>query len=143
MYHTSQTKVEEQAVLMQDCFEKAKKAFECGRKQEAKLLSDKGYKHQALMNKYKKEASQQVFKQVNNGLGVNTLDLHGQQVEEAIELLTERLKQVKGGTLTVITGAGNHARSGAKIKPQVIRLLEQKRLKYKDVNNGTLEVVLQ
>jgi DNA-nicking Smr family endonuclease len=142
VFQNSHSKVEEQAQLMQKYFESAKYAYESGKKQEAKQLSEKGKEHQVLMNKYKKEAALEVFRNVNKGYDEHTIDLHGQQVEEAKELLCDRLNKVKKGTLTVITGAGNHAKAGAKIKPEVIRVLDQLQYSYTDVNAGTLLVKL-
>ncbi|KAL0487248.1 hypothetical protein AKO1_001112 [Acrasis kona] len=131
VYHATQSKVEEQAKLMQSCFEAAKKAYESGDKKKAKQLSEQGKLHQLEMQKLKLEASKSVFEVINSGRDESTIDLHGQQLEEAIVLLKQRIKQIKVGTLTIITGQGNHSdKSGPRIKPGVKAFLNQNKIDF-------------
>jgi len=56
-----EVKIQKEATLMEDNFEKSQKAFKQGKKAEAKLFSDEGKKHQELMHGYQKESSEKMF----------------------------------------------------------------------------------
>jgi DNA-nicking Smr family endonuclease len=81
-----------------------------------------------------------------------TMDLHGLQVEGAMELFKERLeywdkkKDKKKGEpihLIVITGAGNHSdEHGAKIKPTVLNYLRENKREFTELNNGSVQITL-
>jgi DNA-nicking Smr family endonuclease len=57
-------------------------------------LSDEGKAHAAKMDQYNKQASEYIFRE-NNAPGRvadDTIDLHGQFVEEAENILEERIR---------------------------------------------------
>ena len=77
------------------------------------------------MEQYNRQASEYIFRE-NNAAGRvadDTIDLHGQFVEEAEDILEARIKdaQARGQThLHVIVGRGNHSVGHVqKIKPRV------------------------
>jgi hypothetical protein len=76
------------------------------------------------------------------------MDLHGLYVKEAVAFVDERLVAVDGDlrsgrleSLTIITGAGHHSANGAKIKPEIARLLAQRNLPYVEDEAGGQFVV--
>ncbi|KAH0559145.1 hypothetical protein GP486_004322 [Trichoglossum hirsutum] len=94
------------------------------------------------MAQYNKQASELIFRE-NNAEGrvdSDTIDLHGQFVEEAEDILEERIKyaQAHGQThLHVIVGKGNHSADHVqKIKPRVERVCQELGLQYKTEPNG-------
>jgi DNA-nicking Smr family endonuclease len=57
-------------------------------------LSDEGKQHAAKMDQYNKQASDYIFRE-NNAPGRvadDTIDLHGQFVEEAEQILEQRIR---------------------------------------------------
>lgn len=91
------------------------------------------------------QACKKIFEFVNKGNPVSTVDLHGLQVEEALDIVKQRISQLqkKGdGELTVITGAGLHSdKNGPKIKPAIMKMLsEELKLQYTETNHGELAV---
>lgn len=63
----------------------------------AKELSEQGKAHGRKMAEYNKQASEFIFRE-NNAEGrvePDTIDLHGQFVEEAEEILEERIKYAR------------------------------------------------
>lgn len=63
-----------------------------------------------------------IFQYRNSLVPANTIDLHGLQVEYAIERFRAFLDKCKKNHVTpfiVITGAGNHSADKAQIKPKV------------------------
>jgi hypothetical protein len=85
-------------------FEKSKKAFEEGKKDEAKQLSEKAKKHGENFEKMNKEAGihknytkgENIFKEINKNNGELLIDLHGLFVEEALEFVKNRIIKLKG-----------------------------------------------
>ena len=69
----------------------------------------------------------------------DTIDLHGQFVEEAEDILEQRIRaaQSQGQThLHVIVGKGNHSRDHVqKIKPRVEQVCQELGLKYQTEHN--------
>ena len=64
----------------------------------AHALSEEGKRHGALMDQYNKQASEYIFRE-NNAVGRvdgDTIDLHGQFVEEAEEILERRIRYARG-----------------------------------------------
>ena len=101
------------------------------------------------MERYNKQASEFIFRE-NNAEGrvaSDTIDLHGQFVEEAEDILEERIKYAKstGQThLHVIVGKGNHSPQHIqKIKPKVEQVCQQLGLQYNtEPNEGRIYVNL-
>mmetsp|Transcript_14740 Transcript_14740/g.37491 ORF Transcript_14740/g.37491 Transcript_14740/m.37491 type:complete len:97 (+) Transcript_14740:214-504(+) len=94
------------------------------------------------MEKAREEQGAALFRMRNSKLEKNTIDLHGLQLEFAMRKVESFLdKQAKpGAELLIITGAGNHSADKAKIKPAVHKTLKERKLKYEEVNNGSVKV---
>lgn len=101
------------------------------------------------MDQYNKQASEFIFRE-NNAHGripADTIDLHGQFVEEAEDILEERIRyaQSHGQThLHVIVGKGNHSPGHIqKIKPRVEQVCRELGLQYHpEPNEGRIYVNL-
>lgn len=101
------------------------------------------------MDQYNKQASEFIFRENNatDRVPADTIDLHGQFVEEAEDILEERIKYARntGQThLHVIVGKGNHS-SGhiQKIKPRVEQVCRELGLDYHtEANEGRIYVNL-
>ncbi|KAJ5490860.1 hypothetical protein N7539_002427 [Penicillium diatomitis] len=80
-----------------DCFQRSKEAYNNGDGARAKELSEQGKAHGRKMEEYNKQASEFIFRENNaNGrVEADTIDLHGQFVEEAEEILEERIRYAK------------------------------------------------
>ena len=101
------------------------------------------------MEKYNKQASEFIFRENNAEARVagDTIDLHGQFVEEAEDILEERIRyaQSHGQThLHVIVGKGNHSPHHIqKIKPRVEQVCRELGLQYHtEPNEGRIYVNL-
>ncbi|RAK98618.1 Smr domain-containing protein, partial [Aspergillus ibericus CBS 121593] len=94
------------------------------------------------MDDYNKQASDFIFRENNaNGrVAADTIDLHGQFVEEAEEILEERIKYAKThgqDHLHVIVGKGNHSVNHIqKIKPRVEQVCQELGLQYATEENA-------
>jgi DNA-nicking Smr family endonuclease len=101
------------------------------------------------MEQYNRQASEFIFRE-NNADGrvpADTIDLHGQFVEEAEDILEERIRyaQSHGQThLHVIVGKGNHSPGHVqKIKPRVEQVCRELGLQYHtEENEGRIYVNL-
>ncbi|KAI9799734.1 MAG: hypothetical protein M1833_003853 [Piccolia ochrophora] len=118
------------------CFDRAHAAYERGDGAAAHQLSEEGKRHANAMNQYNRQASEYIFRE-NNAEGrvaSDTIDLHGQFVEEAEDILEMRIKaaQAQGQThLHVIVGKGNHSSQHIqRIKPRVERVCRELGLQY-------------
>lgn len=93
----------------------ARKAYEKGDGARAHEMSQQSKKHAAQADAYNKQASEFIFRE-NNAMGKvagDTIDLHGQYVEEAEEILEQRIryaKQTGQSHLHVIVGKGKTRR---------------------------------
>ncbi|OAA64254.1 smr domain containing protein [Niveomyces insectorum RCEF 264] len=140
----------EEAAKRNSCFDQAHNAYERGDGAAAKSLSTEGKRHAAAMDQYNRQASDYIFRE-NNAAGrvaADTIDLHGQFVEEAARILSDRVRaaQAQGQThLHVIVGRGNHsAHHVQKIKPAVEQLCQELGLQYAtEANEGRMYVNLQ
>ncbi|KAK4933994.1 hypothetical protein LTR66_015782 [Elasticomyces elasticus] len=131
------------------CFERSKEAYNRGDGGGAKQLSNEGKEHGAKMEQYNKQASEFIFRENNaqDRVPADTIDLHGQYVEEAEDILEERIRyaQQTGQThLHVIVGKGNHSPGHIqKIKPRVEQICQQLNLQYHtEPNEGRMYVNL-
>ncbi|TVY36238.1 Smr domain-containing protein [Lachnellula occidentalis] len=132
------------------CFDRAHQAYESGNGGLAHQLSDEGKAHAAKMDQYNKQASEYIFRE-NNAPGRvadDTVDLHGQFVEEAEEIVEQRIRyaQQNGQThLHVIVGKGNHSRDHVqKIKPRVEQVCRELGLQFAtEENAGRMYINLQ
>ena len=133
-----------------ECFEKSKQAYNRGDGAAAKSLSNEGKAHGAKVDQYNKQASEFIFRENNaqDRVPADTIDLHGQFVEEAEDILEERIKYARstGQThLHVIVGKGNHSPGHIqKIKPRVEQVCQELGLQYHtEPNEGRIYVNLQ
>ncbi|KAL1593126.1 hypothetical protein SLS60_010733 [Paraconiothyrium brasiliense] len=140
----------QEAAQRSSCFDRAHQAYESGDGARAHELSEEGKRHAAQMDKYNRQARDYIFR-ANNSEGrvaSDTVDLHGLFVEEAEDILEERIKEAKrqGQThLHVIVGKGNHSRGHVqKIKPRVEQVCSELGLQYAtEENEGRIYVNLQ
>ncbi|TVY27588.1 Smr domain-containing protein [Lachnellula hyalina] len=129
---------------------KAHQAYESGNGGLAHELSEEGKAHAAKMDQYNKQASDYIFRE-NNAPGRvpdDTIDLHGQFVEEAENIVEQRIRyaQQNGQThLHVIVGKGNHSKDHVqKIKPKVEQVCRELGLQFAtEENAGRMYINLQ
>lgn len=129
---------------------KSQQAYQSGDGAEAKELSNQGKRHAAKADEYNKQASEFIFRE-NNAVGkvdADTIDLHGQFVEEAEEILEQRIRyaQQSGQShLHVIVGKGNHSAGHVqKLKPRVEAICRELGLEYNtEHNEGRIYVDLK
>ncbi|KAJ5618899.1 smr family protein [Penicillium lagena] len=124
------------------CFQRSQEAYSSGDGAGAKHLSEEGKAHGHKMDEYNKQASEFIFRE-NNASGrvaADTIDLHGQFVEEAEEILEERIRYAKThgqNHLHVIVGKGNHSANHVqKIKPRVEQVCRELGLQYSTEENA-------
>jgi DNA-nicking Smr family endonuclease len=82
------------SLLPPNCDKQAHQAYERGDGAAAHQLSEEGKAHAAKMDQYNKQASDYIFRE-NNAQGRvadDTIDLHGQFVEEAENILEQRIR---------------------------------------------------
>ncbi|KAK4508380.1 hypothetical protein PRZ48_002118 [Zasmidium cellare] len=128
----------------------ARKAYDRGDGAQAHEASQQSKKHAAQADAYNKQASEFIFRE-NNAMGKvagDTIDLHGQYVEEAEEILEQRIryaKQTGQSHLHVIVGKGNHSPDHVqKIKPRVEQVCRELGLQYHtEHNEGRMYIDLQ
>ncbi|KAF2154683.1 Smr domain protein [Myriangium duriaei CBS 260.36] len=124
------------------CAAESQQAYQRGDGAGAKQLSEEGKRHAQKADDYNRQASEFIFRE-NNATGRvdgDTIDLHGQYVEEAEAIVEQRIKYAKstGQThLHVIVGKGNHSVNHVqKIKPMVERVCQQEGLQYHTEENA-------
>ncbi|KAI9826448.1 MAG: hypothetical protein M1826_006657 [Phylliscum demangeonii] len=128
----------------------AREAYNRGDGSGAHAYSETKQQHARLMAQYNQQASDFIFREHNadGRAGPDTIDLHGQYVNEAENLLTQRIRaaQAQGQThLRVVVGKGNHsALQTPKLKPAVEKRCRELGLRCTtDANNaGRIEVDL-
>ncbi|KAK5453498.1 hypothetical protein LTS15_006683 [Exophiala xenobiotica] len=132
-----------------ECLAKSQQAYSNGDGAAAHALSQEGKDHGAKMEQYNKQASEFIFRENNADGRVpgDTIDLHGQFVEEAEDILEERIRyaQAHGQShLHVIVGRGNHSVNHVqKIKPRVEQVCKELGLQYHtEPNEGRIYVNL-
>ncbi|PYH64165.1 Smr domain-containing protein [Aspergillus vadensis CBS 113365] len=132
----------QEASKRNSCFQRSQEAYSSGDGAKAKELSEQGKAHGRKMEEYNKQASEFIFRENNaNGrVSADTIDLHGQFVEEAEEILEERIKYAKAhgqDHLHVIVGKGNHSANHIqKIKPRVEQVCQELGLQYATEENA-------
>ena len=102
------------------------------------------------MQQYNKQASEYIFRANNaeDKVADDTIDLHGQFVEEAEDILEARIRDAQARNQThlhVIVGRGNHSANHVqKLKPRVEQLCQELGLQYRtEENEGRIYVNLQ
>ncbi|KAI9734585.1 MAG: hypothetical protein M1834_002186 [Cirrosporium novae-zelandiae] len=125
-----------------ECFDKAHQAYENGDGAAAHELSEEGKRHGQKMEQYNKQASEFIFRENNSEGRVagDTIDLHGQFVEEAEDILEQRIRYAQShgqSHLHVIVGKGNHSANHVqKIKPRVEKVCKELNLQYDTEENA-------
>ncbi|KAI5292620.1 hypothetical protein KEM52_006197 [Ascosphaera acerosa] len=139
----------EEAEKRGDCFQRSQEAYNAGDGAAAKELSNEGKEHGAQMAEYNRQASEYIFRANNSPDRVDSdeIDLHGQFVEEAEDLLTARIRadQQRGQDhLHVIVGKGIHSVNHVqKVRPAVERVCDQLGLQHRvEQNEGRIYVDL-
>ncbi|MDI1488586.1 MAG: hypothetical protein OHK93_007861 [Ramalina farinacea] len=124
------------------CMAKSQQAYQRGDGASAHSFSEEGKRHGAMMDTYNHQASEYIFRE-NNSLdrvAADTIDLHGQFVEEAEDIVEQRIRyaQSTGQThLHVIVGKGNHSPGHVqKIKPRVEQVCRELGLSYATEENA-------
>ncbi|KAL9101584.1 MAG: hypothetical protein Q9163_003184 [Psora crenata] len=132
------------------CMAKSQQAYQRGDGAAARELSEEGKRHGAMMEQYNKQASEYIFRENNSmdRVAADTIDLHGQFVEEAEAILEQRIRYARstGQThLHVIVGKGNHSPGHIqKIKPRVEQICRAEGLQYAvEENAGRIYINLQ
>ncbi|KAH7092219.1 hypothetical protein FB567DRAFT_488872 [Paraphoma chrysanthemicola] len=140
----------QEAAKRSSCFDRAHQAYESGDGAAAHTLSEEGKQHAAKMEQYNRQARDYIFRANNAESRVpgDTIDLHGLFVEEAEDVLEERIKAARGRGEThlhVIVGKGNHSRNHVqKIKPRVEQVCREMGLQYRtEENEGRMFINLQ
>ncbi|KAF2858228.1 DUF1771-domain-containing protein [Piedraia hortae CBS 480.64] len=127
----------------------ARQAYERGDGARAHQFSQQAQEHGAAADQFNRQASEFIFRE-NNAVGKvtpDTIDLHGQYVEEAEEILEQRIRyaQSTGQThLHVIVGQGNHSAGHVqKIKPKVEQICAELGLQqHTEPNQGRIFIDL-
>lgn len=115
--------------------------------QRAHELSEQAKVHGLKADQYNRQASEYIFRANNANVPGDTIDLHGQYVEEAERILETRIRAARQqgqSHLHVIVGKGIHsAEHVQRIKPAVERLCQQQGLRFwTEENDGRIYVDL-
>src|SRR5262249_53924514 len=133
-YHRLRAEAMEHAVMRNRLLQRATEAYLRGQGADARSLSEEGQRHNDLMCKLHRQASQQLFASRNSDEAF--IDLHGLHQNEAIEFLEIRLNQLKKEGCEfayVITGTGHHSAGGkAKLLPAVEEWLTERFYTFRD-----------
>ncbi|KAL4610171.1 hypothetical protein ACB092_08G032400 [Castanea dentata] len=142
-YHVFRTSAKQHWDSMRSCYQKAAVAFSKGEREYAAYLSDQGKVQTKLAREADERASHDIFKARNRGIeNVITIDLHGQHVKQAMQLVKVHLllgtyvPSVQ--TLRVITGCGSHGLGKSKVKQSVSKLLQREGIEWSEENQGVL-----
>ncbi|XP_050416373.1 uncharacterized protein LOC126830144 [Patella vulgata] len=142
-------------MLRQNCFIKAKEAFQRGMPEVSSFYAQQGHLHSTKVKEANKRASQKILdmrrSEVQDGM---TLDLHGFHVDEAISALNKVIAQKERENFLrperrrthffVITGRGLNSRGGvAKIRPAIINFLSSNNFRYAEEKPGFFRIQLR
>ncbi|KAI5200204.1 DUF1771-domain-containing protein [Aureobasidium subglaciale] len=122
----------------------SQKAYARGDGGAAHDLSQEAKTHGQKADDYNRQASEYIFRE-NNAVGRvdgDTIDLHGQFVEEAEEILEQRINV--SNVECSIVGKGNHSVNHVqKIKPRVEQICQEQGLQYHtEQNEGRIYINL-
>ncbi|KAI9757311.1 MAG: hypothetical protein M1815_001397 [Lichina confinis] len=131
-----------EAAQRSQCFDRSRQAYEHGDGAGAHDYSQQGKRHAHSMEQYNRQASEYIFLE-NNADGrvpSDTIDLHGQYVSEAEEILEQRIRAAQAGGeshLHAIVGKGNHSANHVqKLKPRVEQVCRELGLHYTSEENA-------
>ncbi|KAF8010613.1 hypothetical protein BT93_J1300 [Corymbia citriodora subsp. variegata] len=128
---------------MKSSYQKAAVAYSKGAKGYAAVLSEEGKKYSKMGREAEERASQEIFRARNKNIeNVITIDLHGQQVKQAMRLLKFHLLLPSIQKLKVITGCGSHGVGKSKLKQSVVRLVEREGIEWSEENQGLVVLKL-
>ncbi|THG99662.1 hypothetical protein EW145_g7221 [Phellinidium pouzarii] len=130
-----------EARLRKSAFENSKRAYQMGKKADAKraspclilLLSDEGKVHDEKIRQYNAQAAQEIFASNNPRSSSSTrqltrCDLHGLHIEEALQYAQNHLVNCRSAAVEktmLIVGRGAHSQGGgARIKPAILQMME-------------------
>ncbi|KAI8973839.1 hypothetical protein BDF20DRAFT_677894 [Mycotypha africana] len=131
VYLKERQKAIEYGTLRNRFFNKATEFYLKGDGAKAKLYSMEAKHYNRLMREMHAEASKRIFESRSKNQAF--IDLHGLHEDEAMEIVDERLRCLKGkysGIIYIVTGTGNHSGSSglskkqSKLKPIVYRYLK-------------------
>ncbi|KAJ3074189.1 hypothetical protein HDU98_011941 [Podochytrium sp. JEL0797] len=121
-------------------------AFKRGDGAEAKRLSDAKKAAQQQAAEANLRARVLIVAHFNDSRPLAEIDLHGLFVQEAKDVLTERIAACRAQNverLAVITGKGNHSANGPRIKPMVIEFCRELDLECEmGTNEGCVTLIL-
>ncbi|KAA8906128.1 smr domain-containing protein [Sphaerosporella brunnea] len=122
------------------CLQRSQAAYQSGDKAAAHQLSQQGKAHARQMEAYNRQARDFIFRANNADQAEDTIDLHGLYVEEAGEILEQRIKAAtaRGDEgLHVIVGRGNHSQGGVrKLAPAVESVCGELGLRFRQEENA-------
>ncbi|KAI8379067.1 uncharacterized protein BYT42DRAFT_496001 [Radiomyces spectabilis] len=130
----------EYGMLRNRFFSRATEFYLNGDGAKAKAYSLKAKHYNRLMQEMHTEASRRIFEQRNQSEAF--VDLHGLHVDEALDILEERLDKLKGyqGTIYIVTGTGHHSGSTglskkqSKLKPNVEQYLKDRNVVFAETS---------
>ncbi|KAG0201960.1 hypothetical protein BGX28_005345 [Mortierella sp. GBA30] len=123
----------ENAVKRQEYSQQSQAAYKSRNGAKAKELSLKAKEHGREMDRCNALARDAAFKAHNASRPQHEIDLHGLKVQEALDIMRERLNRFiknKEPYLIIIVGRGNNSLNKvAKIKPAVTELVKEFHIK--------------
>jgi DNA-nicking Smr family endonuclease len=129
LYKKYRAEVDAHAKARSKYYDEAKAAHDAGDGAKAKELSAKGKEEGRLMEEASLKAARAIFKGKNKDQPEDTIDLHGQHVNEAKLIVQEEIeaaRKKKLAELKIIIGAGHHSdKDGPKVGPAVKKMLEE------------------
>eukprot|EP00268_Persea_americana_P069422 TRINITY_DN9861_c0_g1_i5.p1 TRINITY_DN9861_c0_g1~~TRINITY_DN9861_c0_g1_i5.p1 ORF type:complete len:508 (+),score=146.18 TRINITY_DN9861_c0_g1_i5:378-1901(+) len=128
-------------------YQRAATAYSRGERGHAAYLSEQGRFYHRKAREADEKASQEIFEVRNKDIkNAFTIDLHGQQVKQAIRLLKLHLILFTHipsiQFLTVITGCGSHGVGKETIKQSVIGLVKKEGIEWSEKNRGAIVIRL-
>ncbi|KAI9481311.1 MAG: hypothetical protein EXX96DRAFT_566197 [Benjaminiella poitrasii] len=140
-YMKEREKAIEYGMLRNRFFSKATEYYLKGDGARAKLFSMEAKHYNRLMQEMHKEASRRIFEQRSTHEAF--IDLHGLHEDEAMDIVYERLEQLKQtyhGIIYIVTGTGHHSgasglsKKQSKLKPTVYNYLKQENYRFAETS---------
>ncbi|KAI8048239.1 hypothetical protein BDF21DRAFT_433620 [Thamnidium elegans] len=131
----------EYGMLRNRFFSRATDYYLKGDGAKAKLYSMEAKKYNRLMQEMHTEASKRIFESRSQHEAF--IDLHGLHEDEAIEIIDQRLKDLKAkysGVIYIVTGTGHHSganglsKKQSKLKPSVYNYLKKENYRFAETN---------